>query len=496
MFVRVLLLAVPPPLRRRLRRLAALPNVLLTSVPERRDYWKALARQNGDVLLVGRAAMSEPLAAEVAALRALPDHPEVVVLSSREDPEERAALLAAGSLAVIHDGISEAALLETLTALVNRRREASLVALRGAEPAERSRLRDFASSSAAMQALMAVVRRLVATDSSLLILGETGVGKEWLARAIHEEGSRAGGPFIAVNCGALLDTLLESELFGHELGAFTGAVQAHRGHFELAHGGTIFLDEVGDMPPHLQVKLLRVLQERRIQRLGSEKALEVDVRLMAATNRDLQAEVDAKRFRLDLYYRLGVVTLTVPPLRERREDIPALLESYLESFRVRLKRQVAGISEEAREALLSYSWPGNVRELINVLERAVLLCTGTEITMADLPEGLRGRVAAGAAPGGAGPAGTAREAPDPLLAKPLRAARREVTDAFERRYLEHWLRETGGRIDHTAVRAGIDPRSLFEKMRRLGLRKEDFRPLPPAAPESVPRDALTAVGRS
>jgi DNA-binding NtrC family response regulator len=239
-----------------------------------------------------------------------------------------------------------------------------------------------------------------------------------------------------------------------------------------------------------------VLQERRIQRLGSEKALEVDVRLMAATNRDLQAEVDAKRFRLDLYYRLGVVTLTVPPLRERREDIPALLESYLESFRVRLKRQVAGISEEAREALLSYSWPGNVRELINVLERAVLLCTGTEITMADLPEGLRGRVAAGAAPGGAGPAGTAREAPDPLLAKPLRAARREVTDAFERRYLEHWLRETGGRIDHTAVRAGIDPRSLFEKMRRLGLRKEDFRPLPPAAPESVPRDALTAVGRS
>jgi transcriptional regulator with GAF, ATPase, and Fis domain len=182
---------------------------------------------------------------------------------------------------------------------------------------------------------------------------------------------------VAVSCSALPETLLESELFGHTKGAFTGATRARRGYFELAHGGTIFLDEIAELPPHLQVKLLRVLEERRIQPLGSERPIAVDVRVLAATNRDLEIEVGEKRFRTDLFYRLNVVSLTLPPLRERREDIPELLQSYIDHFRARLPSDVATVHPDALEALTAYDWPGNVRELINVVERAVLMARGS-----------------------------------------------------------------------------------------------------------------------
>ena len=217
-------------------------------------------------------------------------------------------------------------LLETLRSLVERRRQDGLRRLKAERPEERYSLNDFVLVSPAMQRFVAVARRVVAADSSLLILGETGVGKERLARAIHAESPRARGPFVAVNCGALPEGLLESELFGHERGAFTGAVASRKGHFELAHEGTIFLDEIGEMPLHLQVKLLRVLEERRLQRVGGQRPIAIDVRVMAATNRDLEAEMGAGRFRNDLYYRLAVVTLTLPPLRDRAEDIPDLVE--------------------------------------------------------------------------------------------------------------------------------------------------------------------------
>jgi transcriptional regulator with GAF, ATPase, and Fis domain len=240
------------------------------------------------------------------------------------------------------------------------------------------------------------VRRLVASDSNLLILGETGVGKEWLARAVHNEGPRSGGPFLAVNCAALPDALLESELFGHERGAFTGAVRAHRGAFELAHRGTLFLDEVGELPLPLQAKFLRVIEERRITRLGGERAFGVDVRVMAATNRDLEAEVRARRFRADLYYRLGVVALTLPPLRDRVEDVPGLAASALRAAEARVGRPGLSIEPEAMAALVAYAWPGNVRELRNVIERAALLAPGDRLSLADFP-----RAISALAPGGA-----------------------------------------------------------------------------------------------
>lgn len=349
-----------------------------------------------------------------------------------------------------------------------------------ASPPSESRLHDFASLSPRMQEFMALARKVVDTDSSLLLLGETGTGKEWLTRAAHEEGPRSAGPFVAVNCGAFPESLFESEFFGHEKSAFTGASRVHKGYFEQADGGTLFLDEIGEVPLHLQVKLLRVLEDRRVRRLGAERSFPVDIRMVAATNRDLEREVEAGRFREDLFYRLAVVTLTIPPLRERAEDVPALFETYFEFFRAALGRPIYGVQQTALEALVRYRWPGNVRELINVVERAVLLSPGPEIRLIDLAKTISSQAVATAVsqPPGSPPSG---EAQPPWLGRPLHDARQQVVDDFESRYLSALLRETGGRISETARRAGINERSLFELMRRHRLRKEDFRPRQPRA---------------
>jgi DNA-binding NtrC family response regulator len=475
--IRILLVIDHPPLYRRVSRLIAQPNVLVYAANHAEGLWEGLARDSYDLVVVERSAVTEPASDFISTLRKLPDRPELIVLQARDDPEDRAALLAAGCYAVIASNLIDAVFAQTLRTLVSRRRETLVNRLRAEQPEEFYHLSDFASASEPMQALLHLARRVAASDSSLLILGETGVGKEWLARAVHGEGPRAGAPFIAVNLAAIPDGLLESELFGHEKGAFTGAIRARRGYFELAHRGTIFLDEIADMSPHLQAKLLRVLQERKIQRVGAEQTIEVDVRLMAATNRDLEEAIEAKQFRSDLYYRLGVVTLTVPPLRERKEDIPALVQSYLERFRIQLGRSAETASAEALEALIAYPWPGNVRELINVMERTVLLSEGEEIRLADLPENIArfaGSSGNGTAPRTSGRGSLAL--PEDWLDKPLRSARREVLEAFERAYLSGQLQATSGRIGETARRAGLDPRSLYEKMKELGLRKEDFRP--------------------
>jgi DNA-binding NtrC family response regulator len=338
------------------------------------------------------------------------------------------------------------------------------------------RLSDFVSQSPAMHTFMETVYRVVSADNSLLILGETGVGKEHLARAIHSESPRASGSFIAVNCGALPETLLESELFGHEKGAFTGADRAVRGQFEMAHRGTIFLDEIGEMPLHLQVKLLHVLERRQIRRVGGEQSIAVDVRVIAATNRNLTAEVEAGRFRRDLFYRLGAVVLTIPPLRDRREDIPELAENYLQYFRVNTGQPIKGLDADAMAALVKHSWPGNVRELINVMERAVLLCRGDTIRPVDLPSPIaEAPVAAVVVAGVAGSVASVPPLPPVWLDKPLRVARRMAMDNLERLYLTQLLTQTRGRIGETARRAGMTTRSLYDRMRRLGLRKEDFR---------------------
>jgi DNA-binding NtrC family response regulator len=472
MLIRCLVVTGSEAIDRRLRRLLEQEAVLVDRATE---LWSGLAHDSYDILVVALTALPGPADQIIATLRKLPDRPGIIVVHDGEDAVTRAKVLSAGGLAVLNLELSDAMLRSTLSSLLGRHSE-SLVTRLGTEGEQGYRLDDFSAASSSMQRLLDLARRVARADSSLLILGETGVGKEWLARSIHAEGTRVGGPFVAVNCAAVPESLLESELFGHEKGAFTGSVRTRRGHFELAHGGTIFLDEVADLPVHLQAKLLRVLEERRIQRLGAERPIAIDVRIMAATNRDLAAALAAQQFREDVYFRLSVVTLVVPPLRERHEDIAPLAHAYLERFAQQLGRPGLVMRQEVLEALQGYGWPGNVRELINVVERAVLLCRGSEITLADLPTPLVEPVAAdrGAttAVGGALVAGL----PEDWLDRPLKDVRRAAVEIVENAYLRQLLERTDGRVGAAAERAGIDPRSLYSKMRQYGIRKEAYRP--------------------
>src|SRR5262245_60812563 len=312
--------------------------------------------------------------------------------------------------------------------------------------------------SAAMRSAVGLARRAATASTTVLLLGESGTGKEVAARAIHGWSPRADAPFIPVNCTALTPELLESELFGHERGAFTGAVATKKGRFELADGGTLFLDEIGELAPPLQVKLLRVLQEREFQRVGGVKDVRVDVRIIAATNRDLKAAVKAGTFREDLFYRLNVITIALPPLRDRGDDVPVIARHFAERFSRDMSRPTPAIGEDVLRTLTSYAWPGNVRELQNVIERAVALGAGPEVDVADLPLELQ----LGSA---AGPGVASGEATD-LTALPLRAA----IDAFTRQHVERALREAGGSQTDAAQRLGLPQSNLSRLMKRLRLR--------------------------
>jgi two-component system, NtrC family, response regulator AtoC len=251
------------------------------------------------------------------------------------------------------------------------------------------RFEDILAKSGRMQEIFRTIAKIADYKTTVLVTGESGVGKELVARAVHHRSNRRGGPFVAVNCGAIPENLLESELFGHKKGAFTDAVHDRRGLFEEAHNGTLFLDEIGELPLALQVKLLRVLEDEKIRRVGDTRDLQVDVRIIAATHRDLQAETKAGRFREDLFYRLNVLHIHCPPLRERREDVPLLIEHFVARNNTRLGTGIRGIDTEARRLLYEYAWPGNVRELENTIERAMVLAEGEQIIASDLPDRIR-----------------------------------------------------------------------------------------------------------
>ncbi len=322
---------------------------------------------------------------------------------------------------------------------------------------------DLTSSNARMLELFDLIPRIARTDSPILIHGETGTGKELVAAAIHRQSPRKDGPFFTVNCGALTDTLLESELFGHEKGAFTGAYRRKEGYFELATGGTLFLDELGTISPAMQVKLLRVLERMEVRRVGGGDLIRVDVRIVAATNARLEDAVAAGTFREDLYYRINVVQLALPPLRERPEDVPILADLFRRKFCERQGRDVSGFDRAALRLLVDYPWPGNVRELQNVVERAVILALGPRIAEKDLPERLR--------------RGSARKTAVPAFdaEEPLETVVRKLHTAVEREYLKRILRKYRGHLGKTAVHAGLNRRTLYNKLRVHGIKRDDFR---------------------
>lgn len=313
---------------------------------------------------------------------------------------------------------------------------------------------DIVGKSKAMERVFSVMKRVAGAPTTVLITGESGTGKELIARGLHRASSRSKAPFVSLNCAAVPENLLESELFGYEKGAFTGAVSLKQGKFEYADSGTVFLDEVGEMALGLQVKLLRVLQEQEFQRVGGNKDIKVDVRVLAATNKDLKQEVEKGRFREDLYFRLNVVHIEVPPLRERRDDIPFLAAHFLKKFGEKLGRQVNAVDPDVTASLYKYSWPGNVRELENVIERAMVLCKGNTITEADLPPEIR-------------ESPEIEESVDTLIS--WEKGLTETLDAIEERMIRQALERAGGVQAKAAKMLHVSRSNLQYKLKKYGL---------------------------
>jgi two-component system response regulator HydG len=383
-----------------------------------------------------------------AAKTRMPDC-EVILVTGHASVESAVAALQKGAATYLTKPLN----IEEVRAVVRKQAEAQRLGRHAEEL--RQRLDDrygfsgIIGESPAMIRLFRILRQIADTTATVLITGESGTGKELIARALHENGSRRNAPFVAVNCAALGEGVLESELFGHEKGAFTGAVSRRKGRFEYAHRGTIFLDEVGDMPPAVQVKLLRVLEQREIQRVGSNETVPVDVRVIAATNQDLETEVREGRFREDLYFRFRVVQLELPALRDRRSDIPLMIETFLREFAEQHDKPVTGIAPAAQQRLVEYDWPGNVRELRNAIENMVVIASASTLGVDDIPPHIVPRE--GGAPEAWAPApGTSLE-------------------EMERRLIRDTLETMGGNRAQAAEALGISERTLYRKIKAFGL---------------------------
>jgi DNA-binding NtrC family response regulator len=349
--------------------------------------------------------------------------------------------------------------LDQLVVLINRISERQDLIRENIELKEQLRERykfdEIVSVSSAMEEVLNLAGRVASSNATVLLRGESGTGKELVAKAIHFHSPRAGFPLIKVNCAALPETLLESELFGHEKGAFTGAAAKRIGRFEAADKGTLFLDEIGELTPAMQVKLLRVLQEREFERLGGNQTIKTDVRVITATNRDIEKAIREGMFREDLYYRLNVVSLVIPPLRDRKEDVSALLGHFIEKYSKENKKQISGISAETRDLLMRYSYPGNVRELENIIERAVVLSRKEIITAADLPIHVRTAMAEDALPG-----------------RKLKGSLNETLDTVERGLILEALKESGGTQTRAAEKLGISERVLRYKLKKYKIKEQ------------------------
>jgi two-component system NtrC family response regulator len=378
-------------------------------------------------------------------IQQLEDPPKVVVITGREERDYALRAVDQGA----YDYFCKPIQAEELKVVLRRALYLQRIEQENRDMQRRTTRRgfeDMLGASPSMQAVFAAVRKVAVTDAPVLVIGESGTGKELVARAVHRLGARSKGPFVAINCGAIPENLLESELFGHEKGAFTGAHMQRKGRIETAHGGTLFLDEIGDLPLPLQVKLLRFLQERRIERVGGRQEIAVDARVVAATNADLRQAMRDGRFREDLYYRIGVVVIAVPPLRDRNDDVLVLAAAFLQQYAAETHKRTGGFSREALAALQAHTWPGNVRELENRVKRAVVMAESPRILPADLE--LDGVI--------------------PVEGRALRDVRAEL----ERETVQRALAKHKGNVTRTAAELGVSRPTLYALIEKLGIPRE------------------------
>ena len=460
--------------------------LVVTAEPEAAQVIRA-AYADGEVCIVDSldsievVGIDEPVEfafVDIAALRSIADgheHSEVLSTFRRFVPGARVVVMSSQAgireaISYVREGANDYLTypivrdeVELVRESIKRReRLSSEIRYLRNQSLETETLGSITSRADSMKTVLRKIGQVAPTRSTVLLTGETGTGKSYLAKIIHQNSTRAQRQFVGIHCGAIPDTLLESELFGHERGAFTGADRRRLGKFEIATGGTLFLDEIATITPAMQVKLLNVLQERSIQRVGGERDLEVDVRVLAATNIDLEKMAADGIFRRDLYYRLNVFPIEIPPLRDRREDIPDFVDLFLERLRPFHQKEIDGVEREVLEALFRYDWPGNIRELENLLERAFILESSGTLTPSSFPEELF-------TPGQAN--GQIRVD----TAESLADARSRAASIAERDYLKRKLEDHRGRIALAAEAAGITPRQLNKLMTKHGLKKEDFR---------------------
>ncbi len=430
------------------------------AVPGEEEAKQALKAKEYDVVLTDlRMGADVSGLAVLAAAKQLRPDTQVIVVTAFATAETAIAAMKAGA----YDYLTKPFKVEEVGLVVGRALERRMLHKQNTvlrdEIKGRYKLARLIGKSPPMQRLFDMIQKIAPARTSVLLIGESGTGKELLARALHELSPRNDKPFVAVNCGAIPEALLESELFGHVKGAFTGATTDKPGLFESAHGGTLLLDEVGELPLSMQVKLLRALQERRVKRVGSVSETEIDVRVVAATNRDLEAEIENGTFRQDLYYRLNVIQIRVPPLRERREDVALLVEHFIRKFAAEHGRTITGIDPDALSALLNYNFPGNVRELENLIERAITLAYGDRVTKDALPQ------LSGSSEPALGP---------PLMNLPAEGIDLEkVVSDFERTLLLKALERTGGNRTEAARVLGVTFRSLRYRLSKLGISGSD-----------------------
>ncbi len=447
-----------------MRRALARHGYTLIEASDTREARERMAQDHPDLLLLDLNLPGEGGMEFLQSLSRAADAPLVVVITAHGSEKTAVQAIKSGA----YDYLSKPFEVDELRLVVENALEK--IRLRRENQALRQQLASdqafgrLIGNSQAMRRVYALIEKVAETDVTVLIQGESGTGKELVAREIHERSARRNGPFIAVNCAAVPTELIESELFGHEKGAFTGASQQRKGKFELAHTGTLLLDEIGDMSPATQAKVLRAVESREIERLGGTMTTPIDVRIISATHKDLDAEIAAQRFRQDLYYRLRVVTIKLPPLRERREDIPLLAHTFCARAAAAHQSKSIALAPDALSCLTSYSWPGNIRELRNVIERSVVLCDKEKLSAEDLPEEIR-------TPSANNTLQRAEAAGETITIK-YSTDYQNVKRDFERRYLEMILQQADNNVTRAAEMLGLHRQSLQQKLRQLGISRQ------------------------